>query len=402
MTERLYYRDCYSREFTAVVEETAQDGLRLYLNQSLFYPASGGQPSDSGELNGVRVVDVVDEGERVAHVLEAPLPPSSDATAGSQQAVTGCIDWARRFDHMQQHTGQHLLSVAIVELYGFPTLSFHLGAEASTIDIDTPSVAPAQLVAIERRVNELVVENLPVAVAFHDQDEDLGLRKASSRTGTLRVVSIGDLDRSACGGTHVRHTGEIGPVMLRRTEKIRGTTRLEFLCGHRALRRARADFEALTRVALTFSSTLDEAPALVAAQAENALALEKANRRMAGELAGYLARERYRNRTPDADGIRRVFERRAKGSFDEATRAFAQSYTAGAKSLYLLVSDDPPSVLLAVSPDTGMQAGPLVKAAVTAVGGRGGGSATLAQGSVPQAAALDESVVPALRAQSGF
>jgi alanyl-tRNA synthetase len=399
MTERLYYRDSYCREFTAVIEEVAQDGLRLYLDRSLFYPASGGQPSDSGELNGVRVVDVVDEGERVAHVLEAPLPLSSD---GSPQTITGCIDWVRRFDHMQQHTGQHLLSAAIVELHGFPTLSFHLGAEASTIDIDTPSLDAAQLVAIERRVNELVVENLPVGVAFHDQDEDLGLRKASSRTGTLRVVSIGDLDRSACGGTHVRHTGEIGAVMLRRTEKIRGTTRLEFLCGHRTLRRARADFEALTRIALTFSSTLDEAPALVAVQAENALALEKANRRMAGELAGYLARERYRNTIPDADGIRRVFERRAKGGFDEATRAFAQSFTTEEQSVYLLVSDDPPSVLLAVSPDTGMLAGPLVKAAVTAAGGRGGGSATLAQGSVPERTALDESVVPALRTQTGF
>src|SRR5579862_9971138 len=156
MTERLYYSDSYLREFRARVTEADPTGLRVYLDRTAFYPTSGGQPFDLGTLGGSRVVEVVEDGDdRVAHVLDAPL----GAKAIEAPEVEGKIDWSRRFDHMQQHTGQHLLSAVLAELFGFRTVSFHLGPESSTIDLETPAISTAQMQAGEWRVNELIFEN---------------------------------------------------------------------------------------------------------------------------------------------------------------------------------------------------------------------------------------------------
>jgi alanyl-tRNA synthetase len=217
MTERLYYSDSYLSEFRARVIEADSTGLRVTLDRTAFYPTSGGQPFDVGTLSGARVMEVIDEGDRVTHVLDAPL------TAGD---VEGHIDWSRRFDHMQQHTGQHLLSAVFEELYPMPTLSFHLGVESSTIDIGASALAPDRIDRVEDRCAEIVAQARPVTVSFEDAASAAGLRKESQRTGVLRIVSIADLDRSACGGTHVRSTAEIGPLFIRKLEKIRGNVRV--------------------------------------------------------------------------------------------------------------------------------------------------------------------------------
>jgi alanyl-tRNA synthetase len=234
MTNRIYYTDAYRTEFTAAVIDRADDGKRVYLDETAFYPTSGGQLHDLGTLGGVKVVDVVDEDDRIAHVLSAPL--------GATTPVRGEIDWTRRHDHMQQHTGQHLLSAVLEDLFGFKTVSVHFGAEYSTLDLDAELVTYQQLVAAEARANETVAEARPVTVTFEDARAAAGLRKDSDREGTLRIVSIEGVDRSACGGTHVRTTAEIGTVLLRSTEKIRKATRVEFVCGARAVRRARRYF----------------------------------------------------------------------------------------------------------------------------------------------------------------
>ena len=271
MTERLYYHDSYLRHFAAQAEECAGDGSTVYLDRTAFYPTSGGQPFDLGSIAGIAVREVIDEGDRIAHLLAAPL------AAGP---VECSIDWNRRFDHMQQHTGQHLLSAVFEELFHLRTVSFHLGAESSTIDLEGGAVDTRMAAAAEARSNEIVRENRPVGVAYEDAASVQGLRKATEREGTLRIVSIDGLDRSACGGTHVRATGEIGTVLLRKLEKVRQTVRVEFLCGGRAIRRARADYEALSRVAQLFSASLDEAPGMVAAQVETARTVEKARRKL--------------------------------------------------------------------------------------------------------------------------
>src|SRR6266436_1944718 len=275
MTERLYYTDSYLTEFRARVVERSPDGRRIYLDRTAFYPTSGGQAFDTGSIAGAPVVDVVDEGERIAHVVDAAV---------DLDEVECRLDWQRRFDHMQQHSGQHLLSAVMAELFQIATLSVHFGAASSTLDLDAASLSPDQVRAAELRANQAVFENRPVSVLFGDSTEDLGLRKASDRAGVLRVISIEGLDRSACGGTHVRATGEIGPVLIRKLDRVRNSVRVEFLCGQRALRRARADFEALGKIAQAFSAPLDDTPGLVASQMEALKAAEKDRRRLDEEL----------------------------------------------------------------------------------------------------------------------
>ncbi len=379
MTERLYYSDSYLTSFQARVVESLDSGLRIVLDRTAFYPTSGGQPYDLGQLNGIAVLDVIDEEDRVVHVLAAPLAAAE---------VEGIVHWDRRHDHMQQHTGQHLLSAVFDQLHHARTLSFHLGAESSTIDLDAPSLSPAQLQSAERRANEIIQENLLVAVSFEDAAEAAGLRKESTREGTLRIVSIGSLDRSACGGTHVRATGEIGPLLLRKTEKIRNSTRVEFLCGQRAITRARADFEALSQIARQFSAPLDETPALVTAQLEQSKDAAKSRLKLAIELNTLRGRALYNETPPDDARRRRHIENRPQGSLDDELRTLAQSFCAQPNSVFLATSENPPSALLAVSADSGLHAGNILKEALIAAGGRGGGSAQLAQGSLPTKEAL--------------
>jgi alanyl-tRNA synthetase len=382
MTERLYYTDSYLTEFHAHVVDRSPDGARIYLDRSAFYPTSGGQPFDTGFIAGASVIDVLDEGERVAHVLAAPV---------EAEEVDCRLDWQRRFDHMQQHTGQHLLSAVFAELFDIATVSVHLGAGSSTIDVDSPSLSADQIHAAELRANELVCENRRVSVSFEEASDEIGLRKPSSRSGELRIVSIDKLDRSACGGTHVSATGEIGLVLIRKLDKVRNSTRIEFLCGLRAVRRARADFDALSQIAHVFSAPIDDTPALVAFQMGALKTAEKDRRRLEEELGAAHGRELYDATPPDSQGMRRATRRLPSGSLDPL-RAMAQAFCARPMAVFLGVAEEPLAILLATSRDSNLDSGKLLKAALTEVGGRGGGTPRLAQGSAPTIAALEQAL----------
>ncbi len=378
MTERLYYHDSYLREFHARVLDQSDDGITLYLDRTAFYPTSGGQPHDFGSINGTAVVDVIDEGERIAHRVASAI----DSTGADCQ-----IDWPRRFDHMQQHSGQHLLSAVFIEQFGIETCSFHLGEEVSTLDLETPSIDLEKVIAAERRANEAVCENRPILVTYEASGAAADLRKPSDRDGTLRIVSIQGLDRIACGGTHVRLTGEIGPILIRRLEKIRNTMRVEFLCGGRAVRRARADYNTLARIAQTYSTSLEESPQVAAAQVESVREADRLRRKLEGELASYQGRELYAATEPDASGLRRVLRRLAKGTLDDL-RPLAQSFATQPKAVFIGAIDQPAVMLLATSPDSGIDAGKTLQPLLAQAGGRGGGNARMAQGSVPAKEAL--------------
>jgi alanyl-tRNA synthetase len=367
---RLYYQNSYLREFDANI--IATEGPSVYLDASAFYPTSGGQPHDHGSLSGVAVTSVEEQPDgRIAHTLASPVNPGP---------VHGAIDWTRRFDHMQQHTGQHLLSAVFMDLFGFQTLSFHMGAEVSTIDLATPALTQAQIEAAEQRANAIVFENRPVLVTFEDPSAVEGLRKASERAGELRIVTITDLDRSACGGTHVRATGEIGPIQIRKLDKIRGSVRLEFTCGLRTVSRTRRDFNALSTIARSFSAPLYDTPALVASQIEKLQEAEKTRRKLALELAGLQGKALY----AETQSGRYVLN----GSITDDVRALAQSFTSCPDAVFLALSSDPAAFLLAASKDSGVNAGALVKPLVAELGGRGGGSPQMAQGSLPSIGAL--------------
>lgn len=367
MTERLYYTDCYLRQFEAQTISLTGDGLRVVLDRTAFYPASGGQLFDMGELGGARVVDVIDEGETVAHVLATPIG------AGP---VRGRVDWARRFEFMQQHTGQHLLSAVFHELFGIATASVHLGEEGGTVELTVGGVSEGQAREAEIRANALIAENRAVSITFEESSE--GLRKASERTGPLRIVSIDGLDKSACGGTHVSRTGEIGLLLIRRAEKIRGNTRLEFVCGVKAVRRARMDFELLSAAGRAISRPLEEVPAAVLALQEAARLDAKSVKSLTLELAGFKGRELFGAALVGADGLRRYWLR--LDVVDEGARAVAQAFVGCGPGVFLATGG---GAVLVASSDAGVHCGNLLKQF-----GRGGGSASLAQGSLLEAGAL--------------
>jgi len=384
MTNRLYYTDSYRTEFSSAVSERTSDGTRVYLDETAFYPTSGGQPHDLGTLGGTRVIDVVDEGERIAHVLAAPLGDHDD------MRISGRVDWVRRFDHMQQHTGQHLVSAVFEDLFGAKTVSVHFGPDYSTLDLDAESITRDQMVAAEARANELVAQARPVNVTFEDAESAIGLRKPSDRPGLLRIVSIAEVDRSACGGTHVRSTAEIGAILLRSAERVRKTSRVEFICGQRAVRRARRDFEALTQIATSLSSAIDDAASVVATQTERLKDAESARKKLEKEVAGTRARDRYEATQPNVSGVRVIVVRDA-ASIDEL-RTFAQAALSLPKAAVVGALVSPPSLFVAASEDSGLDAGKLIKEQLSAVGGRGGGSPRIAQGSLPDASAVDSAL----------
>ena len=250
MTERLYYQDSYLREFVGDrvrVAETAK-GFEVVLNQTAFYPTSGGQPHDLGFIEDSPVQDVYEnpDGE-IVHSMTQPIQ------AG---ALRCSIDWTRRFDHMQQHTGQHILSQAFLRTGQLDTASFHMGATYATIDLSAGNISNDQVRRAEDLANDIIRENrlIKVKIVPSDEASALGLRKESRREGSLRVVEVDEFDVSACGGTHVRQTGEISEIVVRKIERVNRQVRVEFVCGQRALESHRSALLSLDTIATRLSS----------------------------------------------------------------------------------------------------------------------------------------------------
>src|SRR5215475_4240322 len=266
MTNRLYYHDSFLYAFDAEVRQTLENPRpALVLDRSAFYPTSGGQVHDIGTITiadsnqNLRVTEVRDtEDGRVVHYLEAPI---KDVKPGTR--VHGYIDPTRRRDHMQQHSGQHVLSAAFVHLFDMHTVSFHMADDYCSIDLDTPSLTKEQIEAAERMANEIILENRRVDIRFVTREEagKMGLRKIPiADRDELRIIDIRDFDLSACGGTHVHQTGQIGCILLRKAERVRQGWRLEFVAGQRAVATARRDFTELTEAATMLSAHIYDVP----------------------------------------------------------------------------------------------------------------------------------------------
>ncbi len=257
MTQRLYYDDSYLLKFQArVVRRFETAGIWVaILDQTAFYPASGGQPHDLGRIGTARVVEVLEESSGdIVHGLDSPLP--------AVEQVEAEIDWHRRFDHMQQHSGQHILSQAFLKTTRFNTVGFHMGEKYVTIDLDAEEVSLDRVREAEELANSIVFENRPIRVRHVSPDKvpQLGLRQESQRDGPLRIVEIEGFDVSACGGTHVRHCGEIGGIFVRGLERVNRQVRVEFVCGRRALDAHRSDLALLESAARKFSVGLPDVP----------------------------------------------------------------------------------------------------------------------------------------------
>jgi alanyl-tRNA synthetase len=286
-TQRLYFEDAYRREFEGRVRErfVYEGKPAVVLDETLFYPESGGQPADRGSLGGAEVLHVFEDGERIVHVLDRELP--------GQEEVRGAVDWVRRFDHMQQHTGQHVLSQCFVEVLRGETQAFHLGGQVSTLEIGIKTVSEAELEKVEARANEVVFEDREVKTYFVEpgQVAAVPLRRPPKKEGTIRVVEVSGFDFSACGGTHCRRTGEIGLIKVIRWDKIRNNLRFEFLCGRRALKDYSLKNRSLLEISQKFSVHERDAAACAHRLAEDIKLLRKKQRHLAEALAGYEAEE---------------------------------------------------------------------------------------------------------------
>lgn len=374
MTERIYYTDPYCASFDAVVVRvlTHEGRPAVALDRTAFYPSSGGQPFDVGTLGSARVVDVVDREDGVlAHVLDAPLDEGS--------RVTGAIDWDRRFDHMQQHTGQHVLSAAFDHLFDNRTISFHMGADVSTIDI-AREAAPEAIAAAEREANRVVWEDRPVSIRFVSAEEAaaLPLRKEPAREGRLRLIDITDFDLSACGGTHVSRTGAVGIIAITGWERLRGGTRLTFVCGNRALRMFRTYRDAVTGSIRSLSVLPEELPAAIDRVQAESRDLRRTVKTLQESLATHEA-ARYVAEAPIVNGVRLIV--RTIDGWDAAgLKAIATAAASGESVAAALFSTTAPVVaVIARSRGVNADAQAVLKALVAEFGGRGGGKPDLAQ-----------------------
>jgi alanyl-tRNA synthetase len=398
MTLRQYWADAYLTSFTATVIETIDHKGQpaLILDQTAFYPTSGGQPHDTGTLNGLEVQDVIElEDRRIAHILSSsPHPPISPA-----QQVRGELHWSRRFDHMQQHSGQHVLSQAFIATANLETLAVHIGTDDCTLDLPG-KLTPAQLETAEGEANTLVFANRPInayEVAF-DELSRVPLRKPPKKSadGKVRIVEVQGYDWSACGGTHVRSTAEIGPIKLIKAEKRSNDSRVTFRCGWRALRDYARLNRDVTQMADAFTvARYDLGDAIARLRAESQL-----NKKMLSDatdkLMTYECAELLANTPPDADGrivILKAFADRDMNSL----RVMAKSLTSRPNVLALLASAGEKSALcFARSENLTDDASKLLRSALSKLGdAKGGGSPNFAQGG--GAAASTEQLVSAMQ-----
>lgn len=402
ITERLYFSNSYLQSFNATVVAHGRIGdyPAVALDRSAFYPEGGGQPADQGTLNGLAVIDVQsDDDDVVWHVL-ARAEDLGQLTVGAN--VQGTIDWARRFDHMQQHCGQHILTAAFVASCGLQTISFHLGEDTTTIDLDCGELSAAQVSAAEDLANQVIWEDRPVAARFVTTEElaRLPLRKAASVETNIRVVTIEDFDYSACGGTHPRSTGSVGMLSVVRWYRQRGGIRVEFAAGGRALQSMRRLSAAASAAAATLSVGIDELPAaterLLASQKAGAKELEQARTALDTATAQGL----YTG--AEAVGSARVACSALPGLSLERLRSVAQAIASQPGGVAILgLPGERAQLVVACAAESGRDARAILEAGLPPLAGRGGGNARMAQGGGSNSAALDAALTAMLAAARG-
>ena len=397
MTTRLYYQESFLYDFDAEIREVL-DSPRpaLILDRTAFYPTSGGQVFDTGWITSdadakFRVTEVADaEDGKVVHYLEAM---SNDLKPGVR--VRGQVDAARRRDHMQQHSGQHVLSAAFIRLYNIPTVSFHMADDYCSIDLDTPAVTKEQIESAERLANEIILENRAVNTRFVTREEagKLGLRKLPpTERDELRLIEIRDFDLCACGGTHVSQTGQIASVLLRKVEKVRQGWRIEFVAGQRAVSTARRDFTTLTETAALFSAHLYDVPQQARKSLDEIKSLRKQREQSLDELAAAHAAALLAE-TPEANGRKLVVCTLADRELN-FIKLLAQKLTRLAPNAVALVAtaSPQPSLVFAQSAGQPFDMGALMKEIMSKLGGRGGGSKDRAQGGIPNADGIENAL----------
>ena len=377
---RLYYEDSRLTAFDATVTaiEPVGSAIHVRLDRTAFYPTSGGQPHDLGTLGGASIVNVIDDestGE-VVHVIDGAAAPFA---VGDQ--IRGDVDHARRLDHMQQHTGQHVLSAAFDRLFGVRTVSFHMGSAESTIDL-AREVTPAEIDRALAEANRVVWDDRAVGIRYATDAEAaaMPLRKESHRSGVLRLVEVPDFDLSACGGTHVTRTGVIGMIVVSGTERFKGGSRVSFLCGRRALDGYNALRDVTTATSRSLSIGLAELPEAVARMAADLREQQRKVKQLQEQVTAQLADELRASAVAGSSGTRIVI--RDQPGWDASAIKFLASAVVSVPGFIVVLTGEgrPVPVVAARSSDVSFDAGAWIKDATAALGGRGGGRPEMAQG----------------------
>jgi alanyl-tRNA synthetase len=376
-THRLYYDDAYLQNFDARVLSCApaepvqgpsgmQPAWEVLLDQTAFYPSSGGQPNDLGLLGEAVVLDVRDEEDQIAHIVDREV---------ERGGVKGCVNWPRRFDHMQQHTGQHLLSAMFQERFGLPTVSFHLGGETCTIDLRGGEPSRDHLIGAQRAANKAIFEDRPVTVRYGTREQlaGLGVRKEVEREGLLRAIEIEAADLQPCGGTHVKSTGQIGMILVRGCNKVRQDWRVEFVCGRRAEQVATEDFERERVLMGSLGCGLEELPSAVervaAERDANFKSLRAALQQLATLWGAQLA-----SAAPAAPNGVRVASLLLQGAHPELLQPLATEIARNEGTVALLVLEESGQLVFAQHPKAGKDLGAVLKSVLAKYPGKGGGS----------------------------
>lgn len=374
-SERLYYTDPYLVEFDAVVRDVSRrdDRWKIVLDRTAFYPTSGGQPYDTGTIGEAIVLDVFEQEDgTVGHLIDREIEPNS--------RVRGHVDWDRRFDHMQQHTGQHLLSAAFERETGAKTVSFHLGTAASTIDLDK-ELAADQIARVEDIANKVLWEDREVCVKFVTAHEaaKLPLRKEPAREGELRIIEIKDYDLSACGGTHVQRTGAIGVIAISGFERFKGGLRMEFVCGGRALRAYRGLKNAVGGSVRLLSVLPDDLPSAIEKLQTAGRIQQKSQEGLYERLAAHEAASLAAS--AEQIGAAKVVAVAVSGWDANGLKKLASSVVTRPATIAVLITTESPTLaVVARSQDLALDTGALLKVLIDRFGGRGGGKGSMAQG----------------------
>ncbi len=388
MTLKLYDQNSHQTQATAHVAACtpAEGGFDVLLDQTVLFPEGGGQPCDTGWIGDARVLSCREEHGEVVHTTDRAL------TVGETVSVR--LDWARRFDFMQQHTGEHLLSFAFYKLFEAANIGFHLALDYATIDFDKP-LSREQIAEAELLANAYVWRNLPVKTAFYDSEEDvksLPLRKhAEGLTAPIRIVSIEDADMCTCCAPHCALTGEIGSIFVLDAAGYKGGTRVTFLCGERALKRHRAEHDDLDAIGRRFSTARENAVSAVAKLSDEYGALKKRERELAKELNGFLSNE-LRSNAKQAGKFRvavRLFSGMDAGRLKDLAQCAAEP---GVLAVLFSQLDGKLSYVLASGEKFPLDVGELIPAVNAATGGKGGGRGTLAQGMAQSDSGAEETV----------
>jgi alanyl-tRNA synthetase len=387
MTEKLYYNDPYTLEFKADIIEVKpfEHNFAIILDKTFFYPTSGGQPNDTGLLNNLKVVDVIDQDGQVLHITES---------APEKGPVSGKIDYLRRLEHLQHHTGQHLLSQSFIRVASAPTISFHLGSEFATIEIVTKELSAETVIEVEELANDLIYQNRKINILYAAPDEvnELKLRKKPKKqcaSGDIRVIEIEDFDLSPCGGTHALYTGEIGLIKIISWEKYKGNVKVEFSCGHRALNDYRFKNQAIKHIAAKFSAKDKKIEEIIYKSIEDSKNLQKQLNLANNKLAVFIAQDLLNNSQDFKQYklIAKVFE----DTDINTLKKIGQELNAKPDYIVLLLSEfeKRTNLLFCCSENISLNLNNISAPIFKMINGKGGGKAGFIQGSGEQAN-LDE------------